>query len=41
MQPDLFTHEDPGPVSFWQRAGAWMVGECEKPEELSDGMETD
>jgi hypothetical protein len=36
MQPDLFTHEDAEPVTLWQRLGAWMLGECEKPEELDE-----
>jgi len=36
MQLDLFTHEDPGPLTLWERLGAWMVGECERPEELKE-----
>ena len=34
MQPKLFEDEAVEPVDFWERMGAYLLGECDRPPEL-------
>ena len=36
-QDDLFPPDDPEPVTFWERLGAYLLGECDRPPELGPG----